>query len=117
MSSLVPSRAALRWRFGTTSLVAVVIRDHEAAIVTRTILGLAKRMGLIVCAEGVEDQATFDVMAKWGCHKIQGFYIGRPAPSAALDFDGYKQWASGRSQESTGNLHGNRPNAQLIQSR
>jgi len=82
------------------SLVAVVVRDHEAAIVTRTILGLARRMGLTVCAEGVEDQATFDVMAKWGCHKIQGFYIGRPAPSTTLDFDAYKQWASGRLQES-----------------
>ena len=69
------------------SLVAVVIRDREAEIVTRTLLGLARRMGLTVCAEGVEDQSTFDALVKWGCNKIQGFYIGRPDASDDLELD------------------------------
>jgi EAL domain-containing protein (putative c-di-GMP-specific phosphodiesterase class I) len=35
-------------------------------------------MGLVVVAEGVEDEATFDALRALGCDTMQGYWISRP---------------------------------------
>ena len=37
--------------------------------------GLAHNLGMSVCAEGVEDQETFDFLKTIACDKMQGFLI------------------------------------------
>ena len=44
---------------------------HVLAAVT----GLAHNLGMSVCAEGVEDQSTFDFLEMIECDKMQGFLI------------------------------------------
>ena len=56
--------------------------DGEDAAICSAIIGLARSLRLDVVAEGVETQAQYDWLAKAGCHIIQGYFTGRPAPAA-----------------------------------
>jgi EAL domain-containing protein (putative c-di-GMP-specific phosphodiesterase class I) len=56
---------------------------HDAAIVESTI-GLAHALGLSLVAEGVEDQASWDLLARMGCDVAQGYFISRPIPPDKL---------------------------------
>ena len=47
------------------------VAQHVLAAVT----GLAHNLGISVCAEGVEDQETFDFLKTIQCDKMQGFLI------------------------------------------
>lgn len=47
-------------------------------------LGLAKQLGMVAVAEGVEDQADWDFVRKAGCDIAQGYFIARPMPAADL---------------------------------
>jgi diguanylate cyclase (GGDEF)-like protein/PAS domain S-box-containing protein len=60
--------------------------SDDAAIVSSTI-ALAKRLGLSVVAEGIEDAPTMDILIDMGCDEGQGFYFGRPMQ--AIDFERY----------------------------
>jgi diguanylate cyclase (GGDEF)-like protein len=54
--------------------------DNDAALV-RSIIELARNLGLKVTAEGVETQATESTLRELGCDSAQGFHIGRPVPA------------------------------------
>ncbi|MBA2346938.1 MAG: EAL domain-containing protein [Solirubrobacterales bacterium] len=43
-------------------------------------IDLARGFGLQTIAEGVEDQATLDLLRELGVDHAQGYYLGRPAP-------------------------------------
>jgi diguanylate cyclase (GGDEF)-like protein/PAS domain S-box-containing protein len=58
----------------------VVTDSHDVAIVRSTI-SLAHELGLEVVAEGIEDQPTWDLLAKLGCDTAQGYLISRPLPA------------------------------------
>ncbi|NKJ41426.1 EAL domain-containing protein [Novosphingobium sp. SG720] len=53
--------------------------DRDRAIVTSTI-GLAHALGQVVVAEGIEDLATFEMLAALGCDQAQGYYLSKPQP-------------------------------------
>jgi EAL domain-containing protein (putative c-di-GMP-specific phosphodiesterase class I) len=57
--------------------------DADAAIV-RTVIDLAHNLGKQVCAEGVEDEATWHKLRDLGCDLAQGFWIARPMPAEEL---------------------------------
>lgn len=46
----------------------------------RTIVGIAKRLGQVTVAEGVEDAATLTTLRRFGVDFAQGYYLGKPAP-------------------------------------
>jgi len=54
-------------------------QDTDRMIVAST-RELAHGLGLSVTAEGVEDQASFDVLKELGCDIVQGYYFARPMP-------------------------------------
>ncbi|HLZ28266.1 MAG TPA: EAL domain-containing protein [Chloroflexota bacterium] len=62
----------------------VVTDSHDVAIVRSTI-SLAHELGLKVVAEGIEDQATWDLIAGLGCDTAQGYFISRALPVPELD--------------------------------
>ena len=49
--------------------------DTTARAVLAAVTGLAHNLGMSVCAEGVEDRATFDFLKTIQCDKMQGFMI------------------------------------------
>src|SRR5258707_634548 len=67
-------------------VMGMLTSDADAAIV-RTVIDLAHNLGKQVCAEGVEDEATWNRLGEMGCDLAQGYWIARPLPAAAL-----KEW-------------------------
>lgn len=49
--------------------------DSVALHVLAAITGLAHNLGMSVCAEGVEDQDTFNFLQMIECDKLQGFFV------------------------------------------
>jgi diguanylate cyclase (GGDEF)-like protein len=58
--------------------------DENDAAIVRSTIGLAHDLGLTVVAEGVEDEAVWDLLGALGCDLVQGYYISRPQPAAEL---------------------------------
>lgn len=62
------------------SFVAGVVSSVDDRRVVQSIIGIAQQFGLLTIAEGVEDQATLDLLREMGADYAQGFHVGRPAP-------------------------------------
>jgi EAL domain-containing protein (putative c-di-GMP-specific phosphodiesterase class I) len=45
---------------------------------------LAHHLGLRTVAEGVEDEATLELLRRTGCDESQGYLHSRPVPAAEL---------------------------------
>lgn len=52
--------------------------------IVKTIIDMAHQLSLEVVAEGIEDMKQYDYLVKHGCDYIQGNYLGKPLPTAAL---------------------------------
>jgi EAL domain-containing protein (putative c-di-GMP-specific phosphodiesterase class I) len=50
----------------------------------RATIELGHALGLRVVAEGIEDRATLDLLARAGCDLAQGYFISRPMPADHL---------------------------------
>ncbi len=50
-------------------------KDRVVMAVLAAVTGLAHNLGMSVCAEGVEDEATFEFLKTIECDKMQGFLI------------------------------------------
>ena len=53
--------------------------DDDRAFV-RTLIDLARRLGLETVAEWVQDEAAAAVLAEWGCDYLQGALVGLASP-------------------------------------
>ncbi|WP_051509859.1 EAL and GGDEF domain-containing protein [Hylemonella gracilis] len=60
------------------SFVNDVLTDPNDAVIVRTILALARSMGLQTVAEGVETEGQRDFLRDNGCTLFQGYLFGRP---------------------------------------
>ena len=49
-------------------------------MIVHSIVDLAHNLGVKVVAEGVEDEATMDLLIDYGCDAAQGYYFSRPIP-------------------------------------
>jgi diguanylate cyclase (GGDEF)-like protein len=67
------------------SFVGPLTVDPQAAVIVRSIIDLARNLGISVVAEGVEDQRTWDALHDMGCEIAQGYYLSRPITPAALE--------------------------------
>jgi EAL domain-containing protein (putative c-di-GMP-specific phosphodiesterase class I) len=66
------------------SFVRDVATAEDSRLIVKSVIDLAHALGLSCVAEGVEDQATLDVLAELGCDHVQGFLIARPMPGPEL---------------------------------
>jgi EAL domain-containing protein (putative c-di-GMP-specific phosphodiesterase class I) len=57
---------------------------QESATIARSIIDLGHNLGLVVGAEGVEDEATYRLLAGMACDLAQGYYLSRPFPAQDL---------------------------------
>jgi EAL domain-containing protein (putative c-di-GMP-specific phosphodiesterase class I) len=61
-----------------------LVDDAKVQLIVRSIVSLARSMGLRVNAEGVETEAQLRLLQDLGCDELQGFLLGRPAPLEQL---------------------------------
>jgi EAL domain-containing protein (putative c-di-GMP-specific phosphodiesterase class I) len=54
------------------------------AVIVRSTIELAHNLGLTVVAEGVEDQATLEILVEDGCDSAQGYFFSRPCAADEL---------------------------------
>ncbi|MEL6869643.1 MAG: EAL domain-containing protein [Pseudomonadota bacterium] len=57
---------------------SLLIQARDNAITRQAlaaVTGMAHALGITVCAEGVEDQATFEFLKEIQCDKMQGYFI------------------------------------------
>jgi len=66
------------------SFVRDLLTDPNDAAIVRTIIALARSLGLMAVAEGVETAAQRDALAAEGCTVYQGYLYSRPLPPAAF---------------------------------
>jgi EAL domain-containing protein (putative c-di-GMP-specific phosphodiesterase class I) len=66
------------------SFVGRMRDQRDDAIIVRSTIELGRNLGLRVVAEGVEDEATADLLREYACDVIQGFWCGRPQPAERL---------------------------------
>jgi hypothetical protein len=73
------------------SFVMSMEEDHRDAAIVQAAVDLGRRLGLRVVAEGVETASARDRLAAKGCDVLQGYFLARPLPEAAL-----RAWAAER---------------------
>ncbi len=66
------------------SFVFDMAENQNDAIIVRSTIDLGHNMGLVVVAEGIENQATWDILQGMGCDLAQGYHLSRPMPADAL---------------------------------
>jgi EAL domain-containing protein (putative c-di-GMP-specific phosphodiesterase class I) len=66
------------------SFVAGLKDGGDDLAIVRSIVDLGRHLGLEVVAEGVEDQATWDMLASMGCDLVQGWHLCRAVPPAQI---------------------------------
>jgi diguanylate cyclase (GGDEF)-like protein/PAS domain S-box-containing protein len=67
------------------SFVQAMASDVSSRAIVRAIIDLADALKLRVVAEGVEDRATWDVLAGLGCEIAQGYFLSRPLAADTLE--------------------------------
>jgi diguanylate cyclase (GGDEF)-like protein len=67
------------------SFTAVICTDDRTLAIVKSIVSLAKSLGLSVIAEGIETQQQASLLRDMNCDKGQGYLYGRPMSRANLE--------------------------------
>ncbi len=64
--------------------IAAMAGDPRNRILVRSTIAMAHELGLEVVAEGVEDEASLELLRDMGCDVVQGWYVSRPLRAEAV---------------------------------
>lgn len=67
------------------SFISSLVSDESSVVIVRSTIQMARELGFHVVAEGVEDQATWQQLFRFGCDTAQGNYLAPPLPVSALE--------------------------------
>lgn len=60
------------------SFIADLQRDPDDLALTTAIINMAHSLGITVVAEGIEQEAQFNLLRERGCDLGQGYWFSRP---------------------------------------
>ncbi len=66
------------------SFVQGIRSGEDGACIVNAIVAMAHGLKLDIVAEGVENDVQLAYLRSLGCHQVQGFFYGRPAPADAV---------------------------------
>lgn len=61
--------------------VRSVLHDEDDRVIVRTIIAMARQLGLEITAEGIESEQQLTFLRDQGCHAYQGFLTSPPVPA------------------------------------
>lgn len=61
------------------SFIGNLLRDRTSDAIVRSVVAVARQLGLRIVAEGVGDESTFATFVELDCPEPQGFWIAAPA--------------------------------------
>lgn len=67
------------------SFVKEVTVNENDAVIVRSTIELGHNLGLLVIAEGVEDESTWNLLKDLGCDAAQGYFMSKPLAAHALE--------------------------------
>jgi diguanylate cyclase (GGDEF)-like protein len=67
------------------SFVASSLEDRNGALIVEAVISLARSLGMVAIAEGVETEQQRHFLRQQGCQQIQGYLTGRPMPAQAIE--------------------------------
>jgi EAL domain-containing protein (putative c-di-GMP-specific phosphodiesterase class I) len=73
------------------SFVRHLTVDPHVRGVADAAIQIGRTFGLIVVAEGVEDESEYAYLGRQGCDVVQGYYMSKPLPA-----DEFEVWLAGR---------------------
>ncbi|MES2318376.1 MAG: EAL domain-containing protein [Pseudomonadota bacterium] len=59
-------------------------QSREGKVFFQAIVSMAHALGMLVVAEGVETADQLGILQELACNEVQGYYIARPMPAAAM---------------------------------
>lgn len=65
------------------SFIRTLSKQPESRVLVKSIIGLARNLGMKVIAEGVETRQDAADLREMGCDYIQGYWFSKPLPFAA----------------------------------
>ncbi len=80
------------------SFVMKMESDLDDAKIVRSTIDLANNLGLSVVAEGIENEATWKLLAGLKCDEAQGYFIARPMPAEDL-FNWVRAWVTPKTDD------------------
>jgi diguanylate cyclase (GGDEF)-like protein len=83
------------------SFVTRMESDRQDAVLVRSIVDLARNLGLRVTAEGVENESVKQTLAQLGCDYAQGFHVGRPVVAEEISWRAADRARAGWDSHST----------------
>jgi diguanylate cyclase (GGDEF)-like protein/PAS domain S-box-containing protein len=67
------------------SFVFGLLGDSADAAIVGSTIALGRQLGLSVIAEGIENEASAELLVRMGCEEGQGYFFGRPMPAQAFE--------------------------------
>lgn len=58
--------------------------DANDREITKAIIAMAKSLGLVAVAEGVERASQLELLQEMGCHQFQGYFYSKPMPASEM---------------------------------
>ncbi len=65
--------------------VRYMLKDEKSLKLCELVMDISRFLNVPVVAEGVEEQAQYDMLKSMGCQIIQGYYFSKPLPAAEFD--------------------------------
>lgn len=66
-------------------LIDYIVENSAERLIIKAIILMAKGMGLLTIAEGVETEEQLNILRTLGCDAIQGYYFSRPLPKEMFE--------------------------------
>ncbi len=60
------------------------LERSEVREIVRSIIDLGRNLGIVVVAEGVENESQLAILRLLRCQQVQGYLVGRPCPAEYL---------------------------------
>jgi diguanylate cyclase (GGDEF)-like protein len=66
------------------SFIEDIDKKDDCSAIVRAMASLGSELGMVITAEGVETVEQLRLVREHGCNEVQGYFFGRPCPSARI---------------------------------